>query len=126
MRCALALAVCFALVGCDSVDPRELPGTYYWHSKTVMDAITIRPNHTYAHVVGRPDGQTIREEGTWEFEMIEDRPHVTFANFRFYSRAPGQPAPMDTPGLWPALIERSSDGLILVVNLDLGTYYGPR
>jgi hypothetical protein len=126
VRRALTLAVCVGLAGCESVDPRELPGTYYYHGKSLADAITIRPDHTYEHVIAPPDGQTIHEEGTWELEIIDGRSYVTFANFRFYSWEVDEPKPPDVPGFWPALIERSSDGLHLVVSLDLDTYYGPR
>jgi hypothetical protein len=120
-RSAAALAL-LCIAGCTAA-PGDAPGTYVLHQRGIADTLWVRKDGTWAHRYTSGREAPVATRGDWEFEEMMDRPAVTFHRFPYRAYPGYAPLPSRT-GVWPAFIEHTVTGaVVLPVNDDLHLRY---
>ena len=112
-----------ALCACEAqFKESELMGTYKANHGKGEDIIVLKEGGRYSHSF-KTSEKLFEREGTWEYEIFQDQPLISFYNFDHrwrddYTEERGM------KNVWPAFIERSIFGKIrLGLSDDLGFYY---
>lgn len=101
----------------------DAPGTYVLDLRGAADTLWLHRDGRYAHVYAARGAAPLASAGTWEFEVLMDRPSATLSRFPYrdpvtHAVHPGR------PGTWPAFIERTLTGaVVLPVNPDVAVRY---
>jgi len=101
----------------------ELVGTYKANHGKGEDIIVLKEGGKYLHSFKTLE-KTFEREGVWEYEIFEDQPLISFYNFQHRWEDNYYTYKKDERNIWPAFIERSIFGkIILPLDDDLGFYY---
>jgi hypothetical protein len=107
----------------------DLVGRYTANFGNGTDTLELRSDGTYLHVFRQPGASTdVRNEGSWSMALSEGRDRVAFRDFVWALNTSGAQlrelsGSAPKPVLWTTQAYRSSGGVRLVANADLGQYY---